>query len=167
MTLNAPPVQDYLQNGTVAVIYREGAANSSFWKDHVDLFPALSASAFWTRERLFLQLSETARKAKAFKIGWDGYDAPVPNDAAVDATINVLSRVQSSSQLNPYSVLPSADGGVGVSFRGADGKRVVVELFNDGTASYTFYGKAQPTVSVGFRLDRDFPEILQRLAEYL
>src|ERR1017187_10856041 len=104
MIFTAPPVQNHIQSATAAIIFREGAANSSFWKTHVDLFPALSPSAFWTRERLFMQLNDSAHKARAFRPGWDGYDSPSPNDLAVDATIQVLSRLQSSSQLDPFSV---------------------------------------------------------------
>jgi hypothetical protein len=167
MIVATPPVYNYVQSGTAAVIYREGALNSSFWMEHIDLFPAPSASVFWTRERHFIQLSEGTRITKAFKTGWDGYDAPAPSDAAVAVTLKVLSQLQSSSSLNPYSVLPSADGGVGISFRGRHEKRAVLEMLNDGTSSYMLYGKGQPTESSEFSLDRDFPRILRRLMEYL
>ncbi len=167
MICTAPPIQKYVPNGTAAVIYRVSALNSSFWKGHGDLFPVMSPSAFWTRERHFIELSEATQRAKSFKRGWDGYDAPSPNDAAVEGTLKALSQLQSFSPLNPYSVLPTADGGVGISFRGRDNKRAVLELLNDGSCSYMFYGKGHATESLEFRPDGDFLSIIRRLMEYL
>ena len=156
----APPVQSYVQNDVATIVYRIDTTQSDFWMQHTDV------SIFWTRELQFRQLTESTRKAKAFEEGWDGYDAPAPNDASVARTLEVLSRVR-DSKLSPYSVLPSADGGVGISFRGNANKRAVLELLNDGTSSYMLFGKGYPIESSEFNSNTDLPRILQRLEEYL
>jgi hypothetical protein len=162
----APPVQNPIQNEPPAIVYRMEVTQSAFWMKHTDVFPKESASIFWTRERQFMQLTESTRKAKAFEKGWDGYDASAPNDTSVTRTLEVLSRVR-DSKLSPYSVLPSADGGVGISFRGSANKRAVLELLNDGTSSYILYGKGHPIESSEFNSNTDLPRIFQRLEEYL
>jgi len=162
----APPVQNRVQNDIAAIVFRIDATQSGFWMQHSDVFPKESASIFWARERQFMQLSESTHKAKAFEKGWDGYDAPAPNDVSVIRTLAVLSKVR-DSKLSPYSVLPSADGGVGISFRGNANKRAVLELLNDGTSSYMLYGKGHPIESSEFNSNTDLSRILQRLEEYL
>jgi hypothetical protein len=158
----SPPVQ----TDVAAIVYRMDVTQSGFWMQHTDVFPKESASIFWTRERQFMQLTESTRKAKAFEKGWDGYDAPAPNDASVARTLEVLSIMRDSG-LSPYSVLPSADGGVGISFRGEAKKRAVLELLNDGTSSYMLYGKGHPIESSEFNSYTDLPRTLQRLKEHL
>jgi hypothetical protein len=162
----APPVQNCVQDDIAAIVYRIDAAQPDFWIQYSDVLPKETASIFWTRERQFTQLKESTRKAKAFGRGWDGYDAPAPNDESVTRTLEVLSKVRDSN-LSPYSVLPSADGGVGISFRGNGNKRAVLELLNDGNASYMLFGKGHPIESSGFNSRGDLQEILQRIEEYL
>ena len=161
-----PPPPDQIRNEKAAIVYRVDAAESGFWLQYSAVLPPESASPFWTREHEFIQLKESTRRAVAFGKGWDGYDAPAPNDTSVTRTLEVLSKVR-DSKLTPYSVLPSADGGVGISFRGNDSKRAVLELLNDGTSSYMLYGKGRHTESSEFDTNTELPRILQLLEEYL
>jgi hypothetical protein len=169
----APQIHDQLQDNTTAIVHRLDDLDSPFWRLNSRILPLPSASAFWSNElavveraRKFTQLAESTKKTKSLEVGWDGYRAPVPNDVAVATTLVVLFKVL-NSQLTPYSVLPSADGGVGISFRGRDNKRAVLELLNDGTSSYMLYGKGHPTERSEFDSNTDLPRILQRLEGYL
>jgi hypothetical protein len=166
MIASPPQVQNHVQNDIPGIVDRVDAAKSEFWRQHSDVYPKESLSAFWTRARHFMQLSDSACKAMAFKKGWDGYDAPAPSHVSVARTLEVLSKVR-DSRLTPYSVLPSADGGVGISFRGTANKRAVLELFNDDTCSYMLYGKGHPTESSEFDSNTELRRIIQRLEEYL
>lgn len=166
MIATPPPVPNQVRNDIAAIVYRVDATESGFWAQHSAVFPTESTSPFWTREREFIQLKESTRKAKAFGKGWDGYDAPAPNEASVTLTLEVLSKVR-DSRLTPYSVLPSADGGVGISFRGNGSKRAVLELLNDGTSSYVLYGRGRHTESSEFDTNAELPRILQLLEGYL
>jgi hypothetical protein len=162
----SPPVPNQVRNDVAAITYRVDATRSDFWAKHTDVFPTESASVFWTRESWFLQLAKSTGKAKEFEKGWDGYDAPGPNVASIARTIELLSKVR-DSKLTPYSVLPSADGGVGISFRGNANRRAILEVLNAGTSSYMLYGKGRPTESSEFDTNTQLPRILQRLEEYL
>jgi hypothetical protein len=168
MITTAPP-----QDSAAAIVHRLDDLNSPFWREHHLVLPLPSSSVFWTkelasvrREPKFDQLRRATQKTKSVKVGWDGYDAPAPNDVAIAAALEVLSSLL-ASQLDPYSVLPSANGGVGISFRGRETRRAVLELRNDCAASYTLYGKGHPTEGAPFDFKADLPKILQRLAEFL
>jgi len=162
----SPPIPNQARSDIAAIVHRVDTTDSSFWRQHNGVLPTESVSPFWTREREFVQLKESTRKAKGFGKGWDGYDAPAPNDTSVARTLAVLSKVR-DSKLTPYSVLPSADGGIGISFRGNGNKRAVLELLNDGTSSYMLYGKGLPTESSEFDLSGELTKILGLLEEYL
>jgi hypothetical protein len=166
MIVCPPPVQNLVQNDIAALVYRADTMKTNFWRQHSNVLPVPSPSAFWARARHFIKLTESARKATAFENGWDGYNAPPPNDESVDRTLEVLSEVQ-VSKLTPYSVLPSADGGVGISFRGNADKRAILELLNDGTSLYMLYGKGYPLESSVFDTNTELSKVLQLLEEYL
>jgi hypothetical protein len=166
MIASPPQALNRVPDDIPAIVFRVDARKSDFWAKHEDVFPKGSLSAFWTRYHRFNQLTEETHKAKAFEKGWDGYNASAPNDESVIRTLYVLSKVR-ESKLTPYSVLPSADGGIGISFRGNDNKRAVLELLNDGTSSYVFYGKGCPTESSEFDSNTELPRIVQLLEEYL
>jgi hypothetical protein len=166
MIVILPYVQNRVQNDISVIVYHVDSKKSDFWARHVDLLPKVTASAFWTRERHFNQLTEAAKDATTFKAGWDGYDASAPNGKSVARTLAVLSKLK-DTKLTPYSVLPSADGGVGISFRGTANKRAVLEQLNNGTSSYMLYGKGYPVEGSEFNSDTDLPNVLMRLEEYL
>ena len=162
MIASPPQALNRVPDDIPAIVFRVDARKSDFWAKHEDVFPKGSLSAFWTRYHRFNQLTEETHKAKAFEKGWDGYNASAPNDAAVARTLEVLSSI-GYTKLTPYSVLPSADGGVGISFRGTANKRAVLELLNDGTSSYMLYGRGHATESSEFEPGTELPRILQRL----
>lgn len=166
MIVIPPYVQNRVQNDIAVIVYHVDSKKSDFWARHVDVLPKVTASVFWTRERHFIQLTEAAYNATTFRVGWDGYDASAPNSISVTSTLVVLSKLR-DTKLTPYSVLPSADGGVGISFRGTANKRAVLEQLNDGTSSYMLYGKGYPVESSEFNTDTDLSSVLMRLEEYL
>jgi hypothetical protein len=138
LLLEAPPaIHDYVQV-------------SNFWIENKTILPSTpNVSSFWEKERAFYGLVLAAQRAESFEQGWDGYDAPKPSGAAVNLGVQLLIRLKDAG-LRPYSVLPSADGGIGISFRGKQGRRAVLEILNDGTSSYVIYGKGHPTLSAPF-----------------
>jgi hypothetical protein len=124
-------------------------------------------SSFWKRELHFQQLTQAARNASLYEIGWDGYDAPKPNDDSINQGIALLNKIKEVG-LSPSSVLPSADGGVGISFRGLGGRRALLEILNDGSASYVIYGKGHPRLAGELNLtDPNLTLVFNRLSENL
>jgi hypothetical protein len=155
-----------VENDFAKIALRQDALDSPFWREHEKIFPHLTDSAFWQRERRFTQLKEATYKAKTFEKGWDGYYADSPSTNVVDMALEVLAELKRSA-LNPYSVLPSADGGIGISFRGRDNKRAVIELLNNGVSSYTLYGKGHTARRKKFELSTELTRVFQLLKEYL
>lgn len=166
MIATVPPANIHTKSDIAAIVYHEDAIDSHFWMQNLSVIPELTTSAFWTRQRHFIELSRSANRAATFEEGWDGYDAPTPNDVALTNALEVLRSVR-NSPLNPYSVLPSADGGIGISFRGRDNKRAILEFLNDNTSSYSLYGIGHPTETSDFNLSTELQAILKRLEAYL
>jgi len=142
---------------------------SGFWSQHESLVPKgpRLQSSFWKKERDFIKLIDETHHAKTYEVGWDGYDAPIPNDIAVNSGIELLNKLK-ATELKPYSVLPSANGGIGISFRGKNGRRAAVEILNDGSATYVVYGRDLPTLTDAFDLTSPLlPNIFALISESL
>jgi len=127
---------------------------SDFWiRNQATLqatLPSVSGqSLFWNRDTKFKELAAAAKRAKLYEPGWDGYGALPPTDDSVAQGIALLDKIW-RTDLTPYSVLPSADGGIGISFRGREGRRAVLEILNDVTGSFSVYGKGHPKTSGEF-----------------
>lgn len=78
-------------------------------------------------------LCEVAAKLKQLSrlsAGWDGLGAPAPSATAVLAAADIL-RACAHGQLVPTGVVPSAEGGIGVTFRRGS-LYADIECFNDG-----------------------------------
>lgn len=119
---------------------------SGFWINHKNSVPQgpKDVSSFWDKEGHFTRLIKATSEVKTYELGWDGYDAPIPSDDAIKYGIEILNKLK-ATELSPYSVLPSADGGIGISFRGRDGRRAALEILNDGSSTYSVYGKGRPS----------------------
>jgi hypothetical protein len=73
--------------------------------------------------------------------GWNGYSAVAPAAAAIENAEAFLKAMQKAGY-EPTRVAPSAMGGVAVTRR-HDGKKVLVEFYNDGRVFVLF--AAQPS----------------------
>ena len=93
------------------------------------------------------------------KKGWNGYEAPPPNEQALASARLYLEALQGST-LEPHRIEASVMGGVGVTHR-CNHKKVYVELYNDGKAHALFCDRAMnppqmqtkpvPATAEGFR----------------
>jgi hypothetical protein len=146
-----PPQHVKVVNVAVMTSYTDYPQWSGFWSDYKEnvLEHPKHRSSFWNKELHFTQLIEATQKAKGYEEGWDGYDAPVPSNAAINYGIELLNKLK-MADLSPYSVLPSADGGIGISFRGKGGRRAALEILNDGSSTYVIYGTGHPTLTDAF-----------------
>jgi hypothetical protein len=71
------------------------------------------------------------KKLETLREGWNGYDAPTPTRAAIDAARQYLQVVHREG-LEPKRVEPSVMGGVGITHRQGS-RKVYVEFYNNGT----------------------------------
>lgn len=67
---------------------------------------------------------------KSLPRGWDGYDAPAPSGLAIE-TASRLAQAFDESFLSPSRIAPSVVGGVGLTFRNTQGRKVYIEIYND------------------------------------
>jgi hypothetical protein len=164
----ATPPQDLKVRDNITVMITQAyyPQQSHFWGGHVDKLAETPMQAnFYARQLHFNNLIDATRKTKTFAVGWDGYDAPIPSDATINNGVEVLNKLKDTA-LSPYSVLPSAEGGIGISFRGKDGRRAMLEVLNDGSASYMIYGKGHPKLTGDFdAASPDLAPVLTLLTE--
>ncbi len=149
MTVSLPAQKAEFAYVSVIPSIADKLQHSAFWDELIGKVRPETASSFWTREQKFTKLIEVTNQARANEVGWDGYEAPNPNKDAINRGVELLSKLKASG-LDPYSVLPSADGGIGISFRGREGRRAILEILNDGSSTYMIYGKGHPTMSDAF-----------------
>jgi hypothetical protein len=70
-------------------------------------------------------------KMRELQVGWDSYDADVPNDVAFRAAQECLDEM-SRVGMEPLAVVPTAEGGVAIIFMITGDYYADVECFNDG-----------------------------------
>ena len=95
-------------------------------------------SRFVELEQTYTQLRDELSKMRAQRAGWDGYDAPSPNDAAIEASEQALTVLRSENA-KPTAILLSADGGVGICFVEQD-RYAHMEFSNSGEVWVLMYG---------------------------
>ena len=103
-------------------------------------------------------LYDEIRRLQTISEGWDGYDAPAPNLAAIDGARRVLDQAFSNGHL-PARILPSAEGGVFMVFS----SRGNIEIFNDGSTLAAMFDHALQVWPVNILDAADLSVALERL----
>jgi hypothetical protein len=94
--------------------------------------------------------------------GWDGYDAPPPNDLALLRAQTVLLFLSALEATPHTTIAPSPEGGVTIAFKGPQDRYADVECFNDGEMlAMTSETGGEPTI---WSLDSQ-PQSLQATLE--
>jgi hypothetical protein len=96
-------------------------------------------SEFNRRAQRFAALADDLASLRHCAVGWDGYDAPIPNENSIAAAKNAL-HVLEGLNAEPTAVLPSADAGVGLCFTEND-RYAHIEFLNNGEAWALMYGQ--------------------------
>lgn len=102
------------------------------------------------------ELFKKLEQYRGYVDGWNGYDAPAPNQAAVDVARMFLSVMRDNWAI-PTRVAPTAVGGIAITRRSGE-KKVVVEFYNNGLISALFADDAQQTMSTR-RITSDWREL--------
>jgi hypothetical protein len=99
--------------------------------------------------------------------GWNGSRAPAPTLRAIANAARFVYGM-SAAGYHPTRVAPSAVGGVGITRRGGD-RKVLIEFFNDGSASALFADDATEQMHIHRAkiTPRGFRDVLERIREYL
>jgi hypothetical protein len=102
-------------------------------------------SAFWSNEVRFSDAWKRLRNTTTLADGWDTYQAEAPNAIAHDLAQRVLTTLE-GAWLAPARVLPSAEGGIAISFVAGD-RRAEIEVYNTGeVVAATYSSRGEPAV---------------------
>lgn len=120
------------------------------WADRVDFIPvilsqaAANFSVFWENNPYFEEALDRLKRASQLKRGWDTYDGDPPNQTATALALKVLTLLRAAA-LPPTRLLPSAEGGIAMSFV-KDSRRAEIEIYNTGEiAAVAHSGQDRPT----------------------
>src|SRR5271169_237821 len=108
-----------------------GHAGQSLRSDsESDLRDFLFGSVFWRRAYLLQRTYSKLHDLSMLKSNWDSYGAPSPNRDAFNNAVRILKSMK-PADLEVLSVVPSAEGGIGLCFRKQD-RYADIEALNDG-----------------------------------
>jgi hypothetical protein len=103
---------------------------------------ASKRSRYIQLEQTFTALRDQLSKLRGLQAGWDSYGAPAPNEVALAAAESALDTLRTLI-VQPTSILPSADGGIGVCFTHND-QYAHIEFENSGDTWILIYGADTP-----------------------
>ena len=103
------------------------------------------ASGFWQATARIAEAWRRLDQTRNLLPGWDTYGAEPPNESARVLAADVLSGLDSAS-LPPSGIMPSAEGGIVISFVNGD-HRAAFEAYNTNELVAAMYGGgAEPIV---------------------
>ena len=104
------------------------------------------------------------------RIGWNGYDAPPPNEAAIRLAMRFDAWIVRNDFLPAIQYGASATGGVGLTFRRSlpGGRFIYVEFVNDGPMLATFSDRSAGPEAREIGIDEaEWWELAAEIAGYL
>ena len=105
----------------------------------------IRASAYLSNKERFIDLRQHLGMTSQLAMGWDTYGAEAPNDQARNLASELLGLLENAS-LAPARLLPSAEGGIAMSFVEGE-QRAEIEIYNTGEiAAATYAGQGEPAV---------------------
>jgi hypothetical protein len=115
---------------------------------------------------LFAVHYKAVQAMASLREGWDTYGASAPTAIARDNAVRVLDRLLSKN-LTPSKVLPSAEGGVAISFTASSRRYADIECFNSGDIlAITSNRRSEPVVwAVGTESSVD--DTIERILVFL
>lgn len=100
-------------------------------------------SAFWRSKARFVALRRRLNSTATLACGWDTYGAEPPNEVARSLARKILDVLE-ADLLHPTHLMPSAEGGIAISFVKGD-NRAEIEIYNTGEiAAATYSGRSEP-----------------------
>lgn len=142
-TIETPPDYRLTHFPESNAVGKEGQSLRS--KGENELLDFVIGSVFWRRSYLLNRAYSKLHQLQALKSNWDSYGAPAPAPCAVQNATRILKSMK-PPDLETLSVVPSAEGGIGLCFRSRD-RYADIEALNDGTIlGVRYVGMATPTL---------------------
>ena len=117
----------------------------------------------------FAPLDRQLDALERLKQGWDSYDAPPPNHAALCEARKILQRLHENLVL-PERINASADGGVAFSLKASGNRRAQIEVLNNGEKFAHLYDLSGNSYTHDWPLDIDgepFGNLLEPILNYM
>lgn len=117
----------------------------------------------------FAGLERQLDSLASLNAGWDGYDADAPSASVINEARKVLRSLQ-NELARPDKVGPSAEGGVAITFRSSGGRRVQIEILNNGERFahlYDLQGNSNTHEWLEEEIDDNFEGLLGPVRAYL
>ena len=112
-------------------------------KDLGNALNEIYRSAFWRSTARFAEARRRLNTTVSLEHGWDTYGAETPNDVARALAARILYLLEEDA-LPPTRLLPSAEGGIAMSFVEGD-NRAEIEIYNTGeVAAVTYSAHSEP-----------------------
>lgn len=102
---------------------------------------SLRQSTFLSMKARFAEVRERLESTVALAPNWDTYGADAPNERARELARNILSILEANS-LAPIRLMPSVEGGIGISFVVQD-NRADIEIYNTGEIAAATYSSVE------------------------
>jgi len=96
------------------------------------------SSEVLTRLRIFGERLDDISNLANLSADWNSYGSPVPSSTSIKSATKVLSDLNNIFMV-PDKVLPSAEGGVAMTFLSESRNRAVIETLNNGEAFILLY----------------------------
>ena len=114
------------------------ASNSAILTISEQLRRSVLGSRYLTGQNVFDALERAVEDLTNLTGDWNSYGSPAPSTESVESTRPIL-RALRSKLLEPDRVLPSADGGVALTFISDTISRAAIEALNSGEAYVLLY----------------------------
>jgi hypothetical protein len=125
------------------------------------------SSEFLTRMRLLAERRQEVESLARLQDNWNSYGSPAPTPASISSAKGTLSLLQ-RVLLVPSKVLPSAEGGVALTFLSETRNRAVIESLNNGESFILMYDLDGNNETVDWPHDEvEVQEKLDRLGKHL
>ena len=130
----------HIRNNYLVISARAATTKSDLVLVDRDAHGPADARGLW-----FSVFEKRIRALRQLSKDWDSYGAEAPNGKATYGAWQVILELRNLG-LAPTSILPSVEGGVGITFR-RDGKYADIECFNTGEIlAIQSDGSGQPSV---------------------
>lgn len=112
-------------------------------------------------------MKERIQGFRQLPVGWDGYDTDAANATAEFWAVEALDIIVKRNFIRPVRILPSVEGGIGMTFHEGD-KSATIEFYNSGEiAAVTSKGQDEPTAWDVTPSTRNIENLLGRIQNFI
>lgn len=148
----------------------ESAGGHAEISEYIPLVRKYKSLVNLDRKRVMANFKQELEALRDYRKNWDSYESQPPNEDAISNSTRVL-EISEKVDIEPTTVIPSAEGGVGISFWNKD-KYADIECFNTGEMIAVTYDRSNPAVTpktwyIDSEKDKEITDTLQSIKEFV